>query len=119
MSMCSTNRKLYLFLILLFVISTINGVCMGLASSLHKPVTSFSFIQMMIPATGTFFVFLASSDNTFLFPKYVCRAIFIADILMITWAIGEIFILSPSQSESIETILLPLCTAIFSTCFFL
>lgn len=109
----SNRKKLSLFLLLLTITTLINGLCVCLASSLHKPVASFSFIQMMLPATVTFLVFLASSDNTFPFPKYVCRAIFTADILMIIWAIGEIFILSPSQSESIEMILLPLCTAIF------
>lgn len=59
--MCSTSRKLYLFFILLFVISTINGVCMGLTVYFDRNVSSLGIFQMMIPATVTFLTFMISS----------------------------------------------------------
>lgn len=111
MNIVSKRKNISLFLLLLVVITTLNGVGMGLASYFDKTVSIFSFIQMMIPATVTFLVFLILSDKSIPFPKYVCRAVFLTDILAIIWAVLEGLFLSPSLSESGNFIILILGTA--------
>lgn len=106
----SSQKKISLFLLFLTIITVLEGVCMWLASYFHKTVSIFGFIHMMIPITVTFLVFLTLSDKHASFPKYVCKAIFASDILMILWAVLEILIPSLSQ---LEILLVIICTVIF------
>lgn len=113
------QKPLPLFLLFLIILTIGEGVGMGLASYFHKPLSGLETFQMMIPATAAFLVFRILAGQTQLFPKYVCRAFFAADILFLIAVVLESVLLPVSLSQTVSPILVLTGIVFFDLALFL
>lgn len=119
MKIVSKRKNISLFLLLLTVITTLNGVSMGFALYFRKTTSLLGELQMMIPAIVTFLVFWISPHKSSRFPKYVCKAVFAMDILLIAGTVLECLPFPIFLIKSVLSILFYLGMLIFYLALFL